>query len=139
MVLEQLQLLIRLPICAGNQATCSFDVIITEPNQCEARITAGLIALYDFTEGQGTIVRDVSGFGNPIDLTIQDPAHTTWLNNCGLAINQGTIIKSDGPASKLNTAIKQSNELTLEAWVKAENTTQGGPARIATLFLQYNK
>ena len=124
--------------CAGNTSTCNFLVTVTLTNggggdPCDTRVDDGLIALYNFTEGQGNVVHDVSGVGTALDLTIQDPGNVSWLNSCGLTINHGTIIKSAGAASKLNTAIKQSNEITIEAWVAAANTTQSGPARIVTI------
>jgi hypothetical protein len=42
-------------------------------------------------------------------------------------------------ASKLIKASKASNEITIEAWVKPDNTTQSGPARIVTLSLNPSK
>lgn len=96
------------------------------------RVTAGLVALYPFMEATGDTVHDYSGFGTPLDLTIADPSNVSWLTGNVLAINSGTIIKSDGPATKLRTACQATNEVTLEAWVKPANTTQGGPTRIAS-------
>lgn len=95
------------------------------------RVTTDLVALYSMDEGAGTIVRDTSGFGAPLDLTIDDPSHTSWIAG-GLSIDQGTIIKAAN-ASKITTACQASNEITVECWVRPANDTQGGPARIATL------
>lgn len=96
------------------------------------RATDGLLALYDFREGGGSAVRDVSGVGAPLDLTIQDPGAVTWLEGA-LAINSNTVIQSPGPAAKLIEAITASNELTFEAWVRPENATQTGPARLISI------
>ncbi|KAA3664486.1 MAG: hypothetical protein DWQ04_05480 [Chloroflexi bacterium] len=45
------------------------------------------------------------------------------------------FISSSGAASKLIDAIQTSNELTFEAWVQPANTSQNGPARIASISL----
>jgi len=43
------------------------------------------------------------------------------------------LIASSGPATKLIEAVKRSKALTIAAWIKPENTTQAGPARIVTV------
>ena len=48
-----------------------------------ARVTAGLVVLYDFAAGGGNIVPDVSGVGASLDLTIADPGAVTWLPGGG--------------------------------------------------------
>jgi hypothetical protein len=50
-----------------------------------------------------------------------------------LAINSSTIIASASSARKVVDACRATNEITIEAWVRPANVTQGGPARIATL------
>ena len=95
-----------------------------------ARETQGLLALYQFQEGAGSVVHDSSGIGAPLDLTVADPRHVTWLPGGGLSIDASTIIRSEDVATKLSQAIKSSNEITIEAWVKAANTGQNGPARM---------
>ena len=98
---------------------------------CSARVSSGLIAHYDFTEGSGIIVNDISGYGTPLDLVIANPANASWLSgDCGLSVNSSTLLESTGNATKIATACKATNEYSLEVWAKASNTTQGGPARI---------
>ena len=96
------------------------------------RVEEGLQALYLFNEGGGTTVRDVSGVGTPLDLTISDLSDVTWQNGA-LDIDDPTLIASSGPATKLIDAITATNEITVEAWIDPANVSQGGPARIATL------
>ena len=98
-----------------------------------ARVINGQIVVYGFQEGAGLTVRDVSGTGTPLDLTITDGAGISWLPTGGLALNAPTLITSGGAATKVSDAIQVSGELTLEAWVTPANTTQDGPARIVTL------
>lgn len=95
-----------------------------------ARVTSGLIALYEFTEGSGATVADTSGFGTPLNLTIENTNNVAWGSG-SIAVN-GTIISSVSAATKLHTEITGSNEFTVEAWVIPANTTQTGPARIVT-------
>jgi len=93
----------------------------------------GAVALYEFGEGAGDIVRDTSGHGEALDLRIADAGAAEWLPGGGLAVRQSTLIASEGPATKVIEAIRASGAFTLEAWVKPSNTTQAGPARIVTL------
>ncbi|NJN66077.1 MAG: LamG domain-containing protein [Chloroflexaceae bacterium] len=91
-----------------------------------------LVALYTFEEGSGTVVRDVSGVGTPLDLTLSDPLAATWISG-GLSVDTATIIASSGAATKIINAAKASNELTVEAWVQPSALVQGTPSRIVTL------
>jgi len=100
---------------------------------CVGRTSNGLIAMYNFQEGSGNTVTDVSGFGAALDLTIATPANVNWDNSCGLTVNSGTIIQSNGAATKMIDAIKATNAFSIEAWVKPANNTQSGPARLVTL------
>jgi hypothetical protein len=101
------------------------------------RIQTGLQALYLFEEGSGSTVNDVSGVGTPLDLTIATPANTTWLSG-GLSIDASTIIDSGVAATKIFTSAVATNELTVEAWVKADTTVFPdalAPARIVSLSI----
>ncbi|MEX2188969.1 MAG: DUF1592 domain-containing protein [Pirellulales bacterium] len=96
------------------------------------RVSDGLIALYDFSDGDGKTIRDRSGVGAPLDLEIEDAGRVRWSDGA-LAVESPTLISSSGPAKKIVGAIKKSNAITIEAWVTLANATQGGPARIVSL------
>lgn len=96
------------------------------------RVTYNLVSVYNFQEGSGSVVHDVSG-NTPIDLTIQHPGNVTWLSGGGLRVNTGTIIKSSGAATRMHQALNASGEFSFEAWVKPDNASQAGPSRIATM------
>jgi prefoldin subunit 5 len=96
------------------------------------RVTQSLQALYTFTEGSGTLIRDVSGAGTPLDLTVQTPTAITWLSN-GLSVTASTQILTTEPATRLIQVCTATNEVTIEAWVKPGRVDQGGPARIVSL------
>ncbi len=77
-------------------------------------------------------VHDVSGVGQPLDLTIEEKEGAVgWLAG-GLAITGRTLVATPGRATKLIQAAKASNQVTIEAWVKPANATQRA-VRIVTL------
>ena len=84
----------------------------TTPQYCD-----GLLALYLFEEGQGTItVHDVSGYGTPLDLTIPNLDDVTWIPDGGLSVDDSSLIASSDAASKISDAVRTSDEFTLEWW-----------------------
>jgi len=96
------------------------------------RTRDGLVALYDLEQGRGTIARDVSGVGDPLQLTLARPGAIQWIPG-GVALTGKTMIASPGPAAKITKACAASHEMTLEVWLDPVHATQGGPARIVTL------
>jgi hypothetical protein len=96
------------------------------------RVDTGLILLYAFDEGSGSVVADQSDAFPKHDLTIADPGNVAWSAN-HLTVNAATALSTAGAASKVATRAKASGELTVEAWVKPANFTQTGPARIITM------
>ncbi|MCP4310824.1 MAG: T9SS type A sorting domain-containing protein [Bacteroidetes bacterium] len=98
------------------------------------RSTDGLEVLYNFAEGEGNIVHDISGNEPALDLLINREGVTTeWLTGQGLRILGSTILEFPGTPQRLTQSLASSNEITLEAWVKQEQIEQSGPARIFTL------
>jgi hypothetical protein len=94
---------------------------------------SGAVVLYEFHEGKGGVVRDTSGTGAPLNLEVKDPKTVQWIAGGGLRINDSSLIASPGPATKLIDAVTKSKAITIEAWIKPENTSQAGPARIVTI------
>ncbi len=93
------------------------------------RVKDGLLALYEFKEGQGQQVKDTSGAGEPLSLKIMEESHIAWTEN-GLQIKEPVLITSERPASKVIEGCRKTHEITIEAWVQPANTIQDGPARI---------
>ena len=119
---------------AGNTASSVLVPVTVAETEGGSRVTAGLVALYEFAEGVGSTVTDTSGVGTPLDLTIADVNDVTWRPGVGaLQVDAETIVSSDGPATKVHTALMASNAVTVEAWVNPANLTQNGPARIVSL------
>jgi hypothetical protein len=87
------------------------------------RITSGLAAFYDFSDGSGSTVSDSEG-GTP--LSIQDPSHVTWLPGGGLQIHTPTIMRETGFWPDIYFALEGNDEMTFEAWVVPDNISQSG-------------
>ncbi len=96
------------------------------------RVTEGILTLYRFNEGAGSVVNDVSGNGTPLNLTITEPEKVSWSGD-GLSIVENTIIKSDESAMKINNGCQSTNEITMEAWITPGNDGFSDPSRIITL------
>lgn len=97
-----------------------------------SRVSNGLVVFYRFTAGTGRLVRDQSQRGPALNLEIADPARVKWTP-AGLEVFGSTrLIAQGGPSSKWE-ALKQANELTVEAWVRPSKPSQEGPARIVSL------
>ena len=92
-----------------------------------------LLVLYDFFEGEGTNIFDVSGVHPPVDLVAGEASSIAWEQNGGLRISTPTLIRSERAATKIYAAVTNSQALTLEAWVIPANVTQSGPARMVTI------
>ena len=98
----------------------------------QQRVNRGLLVLYDFAEGKGQTVHDRSGVGTPLDLSIDKSSGVRWSKNT-LALESSALIASTQPAKKVIDAVKKSNAITIEAWLKPASNSQIGPARIVSL------
>jgi hypothetical protein len=111
------------------------QVVVYENRTIKAtgsRVTDGLQALFLFDQGEGGTISDISAVREPLTLRLQDPASTSWTSS-GLIIKSPTIIASDTPATEMVGACQDTNEITIEAWIRPSDTTQDGPARIVSL------
>lgn len=118
--------------CVQGRCVRPGSVADAAPPDAIARVADGLVVYYPFDEGSGATVTDRSGVGVPLDLSIDDPDAVAWGVGV-LAVAAPTLIRSPGPATKIVEACLVTSEITLEAWVRPANVTQGGPARLVTL------
>ncbi len=108
-------------------------LLLAEPNvQAADRVERGLLARYDFRESDGQTVHDRSGVGKPLDLVIDKSSRVRWSKGT-LVVEASSSIASAHPATKIIDAVKKSNAISIEAWLKPANTSQGGPARIVSI------
>jgi len=71
--------------------------------------------------------------GKPLNLKISNTAAVDWLPAGGLSVHAPVLISSNDAAGKISAAVRNSGELTLEAWISPANILQSGPARIVTV------
>jgi hypothetical protein len=108
-------------------ASDQVEIVITP------RVITGLQVLYTFQESAGILIQDVSGVGTPLNLTVQNPAAIRWIATGGLTVTANTLISSATAATKLIQACRETQEITLEAWIKPATANQGNPSRIISL------
>jgi glucose/arabinose dehydrogenase len=96
--------------------------------ETSTRISDGLQALYDFSEGSGTSARDSSGVGAPLDLNVVGTGYE-WVDD-GIALS-GARFQSSGAATKITNAVRATNEYTIEAWVSPDSARPTQPGWIA--------
>ncbi len=82
----------------------------------------GLLALYLFNAGEGDIVRDVSGVGKPINLTIGNPENTEWTSD-GLRVMGAANIRPKRNQEKIRRALIANGALTTEMWLRNHGQT----------------
>ena len=64
---------------SGVRDVATARVDAAEVSPIEGRVNDGLVVFYDFSEGSGNVVRDISGVPTPLDLTILDAGKIQWL------------------------------------------------------------
>ena len=120
------------------------DIALTKAS-ADGRVSDGLVALYTFKEGSGSVISDVSGVESPLNIDIKNNNNNeaTWIDGGGPTIKPTNYkrfeastdaqIVTSGPAAKITSASKASNKITFEAWVKLATLEQAGPERIVTI------
>tara|TARA_E500000178_G_scaffold354625_1_gene424278 strand:+ start:1227 stop:3899 length:2673 start_codon:yes stop_codon:yes gene_type:complete len=98
----------------------------------KARSKEGLLALYNFCETGGPVVRDQSGGEKPIHLRIQSMRGVRRLGNSIKLTGVTRLLSEQAPTSLIQT-IQNSGSFTIEAWITPASTLLKGPARIVTL------
>ena len=122
----------------SNATTEAFDEqrpLLSAPAATTGRVTDGLVALYDFSDGSGTVVSDVSGVGTALDLSIPDATAVQWLagsNGIEVVSGTGRVEAADAPWKILNS-VGSTGQITIEAWVTPTDLLQAGPARVVTI------
>ena len=96
------------------------------------RVERGLLVRYDFSEDEGQTIVDRSGVGKPLNLVI-DRSSRVRRSGGALVVESSSSIASTQPATKIIDAVKKSNAISVEAWLKPADRSQSGPARIVTI------
>jgi hypothetical protein len=94
---------------------------------------AARIAHWQFAGGSGAMVADREA--DPLDLQISSMDGVSW-EPAGLRVLTPVRIESLAPATKISDACKDSNAITVEAWITPASNQQGTllePARVFAL------
>ena len=92
------------------------------------RYEGAQIALWEFKTGSGLVAYDTSGVDPAIDLNFS--GDVSWFGGWGITIGNniaqgpGKAQGSTTASKKLNDILKESGELSIEAWVVPANVTQ---------------
>jgi len=119
-------------VLADEASSVATDSAIGDPSSGLTRARGGLMALYDFSAADGSIIKDRAGVEPPIDLRIADE-QAVRREEGTLRIVSPTLISSENPATRIIEAVRRTGEFTVEAWIEPAETDQSGPARIVTL------
>ncbi len=122
--------LLTIVVISGLFMQATRPAVAAEPQS--SRVRRDLQTLYDFRSPTGSIVRDRSGVGKPLDLRITKPQGVRRSIG-SLQLSRGTLVRCDAPAAKIINSVRRSGEITLETWIQPANIKQSGPARIVTL------
>ncbi len=100
------------------------------------RIDSNAIALYKFSEGQGSVAYDTSGVEPALNLKLD--GDYLWEGAWGIRLNaaldgqvpNGRAQGMTADSVKLHRQLRAAGEYSMEAWVVPGNVSQDGPARI---------
>ena len=88
------------------------------PVEPDNRVIDKLQVLYRFEGAAGqTVIEDVSGVGEPYNLTIRTPELATWEGGY-LTFTEPNVVENLAPLTKVYDACTASNEISVEVWVK---------------------
>lgn len=119
----------------GTSSSSNKNVAATLSVTETKRVKDGLIAYYNFGYDPDYIVRDLSGFGSPLNLKILKPSAVIWNENNRVQITANTAIVSATVANKLTTEIKKTGEITMECWIRPFQPDLASSSRVISLGL----
>ncbi len=94
------------------------------------RVTDQLLVFYNFQEGNGNIVNDISGNTPAYDLHIRDSDKVAWILGGGLSVYDPTIITAKYPPYTISANCKSTNEITIEVWIKPAYSGENSLSKI---------
>ncbi len=97
-----------------------------------SRHEANVIALYEFKQGSGNTIYDVSGISPSLHLQLSgtEGVDYKWVGGWGVDFVNSKAQGTTSDSKKLSDFIKASGEYSIEAWMVPANVNQEGPARI---------
>jgi hypothetical protein len=103
------------------------------------RYSATQIALYEFQEGDGTVVADTSEVLPANDLDLEGDFE--WMSAWGVQFNDGRALgrASEKLYDHIADPVTGSGQYSVELWITNANVSQEGPARIVTYSRSENR
>ena len=97
-----------------------------------SRHEENVIALYEFKQGSGATIYDVSGIAPSLHLQLSgtEDVDYKWVGGWGVEFLNSKAQGTTSDSKKLSDFIKASGEYSIEAWVVPANVNQEGPAPI---------
>lgn len=118
--------------CAWTAALLGLSTLPTRGESPPRDSDPDLLALYRFERTREDVVRDHSGHSEPLDLRIETPQAVARRAK-HLEFRDSARVATAGSAKRLAEAIRRSNALSIETWLRPLDAQQKGPARIVTL------
>ena len=133
------------------------DTYVFDPTP-QNKNTENALVRYNFTEGEGNVIHDTSGFGEPLNLNIAYKTKTEkdengkdvvvetknlsaqWIAGQGIAVDSLARVISEKPADKL-LALRDSNRISIEMWMSQGTIYPENPSNAdqwVCSFLEFN-
>ncbi|MEW5757531.1 MAG: LamG domain-containing protein [Pseudomonadota bacterium] len=88
------------------------------------RDDSNVIAKYEFKEGSGNKIYDISGNGINLTLSGSEGTNYNWVGGWGVEFINGRAQASTANSKFLSDSIKATGQYSIEAWVVPANVTQ---------------
>ena len=98
---------------AGASCECAGQCVVGVCIDGAGRTADGLVALYEFEEGEGTVAADTGGSHLDLDVT---GTGFSWADG-SLVLAGDAMLQSGSAATSVVEACRASEELTVEAWI----------------------
>ncbi|MCB9211012.1 MAG: hypothetical protein H6609_16720, partial [Ignavibacteriales bacterium] len=98
----------------------------------------GLLAKYDFDEGEGNIIHNKIGNNNDLDLQISSGDSVNWITN-GINISGTSEISTLNPVTAMNDSISVSNQFSIELWFHPTQLVQSEQTKIISISGNINE
>jgi chitodextrinase len=118
---------------AGNSDNSNTAIASTLAVSESNRIWDGIIAYYNFNFSSDNIIYDYSNYDKPLNLAIGDTSGIIWNANNKLELVSNNYVKSINPATKIVNACKNTNEITVECWIKPSLFSSSNPENILSI------
>lgn len=118
----------------GGSSSISNRNVATTLSKAELkRIKKDLVAYYNFGYNPDYIIYDQSGYSDPVNLRVLDRSAIQWNEDNTLDVLSNTALVSMIPATKIIHALKSTNEITFECWLKPKAPSISMSSRIVSL------